>query len=109
MIDNLIPLDDANIFFNSTTHEIAVGVQGSIESANSKKYPFWIRRMDRITAEHLFGIKYTKGTKNQIIADLLGLILYECEQGNMDLHSALKEIRKIEGVSKYIDRKQFWN
>jgi len=65
---------------------------------NSVKYPNWI----------CVGGDAKAYSKINAIADLFGELLWLWEQDRINLKGALIEIRKIEGVTEWLDERGIW-
>lgn len=96
-----IPIKEARVYWNSETGKVVVGTIKH-PATRDRYYDLWIC-MNGITMD------YTKANQTEAICDLFAVLLWWWENDMIDLKCALREIRKIEGVSEWLDFKKYWS
>lgn len=94
----IIPINEARVYWNDETGEVVVGTMNHSATNDSAKYPSWI----------CVGGAEKPFTQVEAIADLFGELLWLWERDLINLKAALIEIRKIEGVTEWLDRGRIW-
>ena len=98
MSNESIPIDKARVYWNDETGEVVVGTVKHPATSDSRKYPSWI----------CVGGADKPFTQVEAIADLFGEVLWLWERDRINLKAALIEVRKIEGVTEWLDRGRIW-
>lgn len=96
MSNGTIPIDEARVYWNTDTGEVAVGDIDCAATRDHKRYPSWI--CTRKKGEQ----------KTKAIACLFGELLWLYERDRINLKAALKEVRKIDGVCEWLDEGRVW-
>ena len=93
-----IPIKKARLYWNEETDDVLVANEKHPAKSDSVKYPNWI----------CVGGNAKAYSKINAIADLFGELLWLWEQDRINLKGALIEIRKIEGVTEWLDERGIW-
>lgn len=93
-----ILINDARVYWNDETGEVVVGTINHPATNDSARYPSWI----------CVGGADKPFTQVEAIADLFGQLLWLWERDRINLKAALIEIRKIEGVTEWLDNGRIW-
>jgi hypothetical protein len=93
-----IPIKKARLYWNEKTDAVLVANEKHPAKSDSVKYPNWI----------CVGGDAKAYSKINAIADLFGELLWLWEQDRINLKGALIEIRKIEGVTEWLDERGIW-
>ena len=96
MSDQKIPIKEARVYWNSDTGEVAVGTIDHPATKDSARYPSWIC------------VKTYEAHTLECVACLFGELLWLWERQRINLKAALQEIRKIEGVTEWLDNGRVW-
>lgn len=91
-----IPIKDARVYWNQETGEVAVGTIEHPATSDSLRYPTWIC------------VSSEGHSEIECIACLFGELLWNYERGRINLKAALAEIRKIQGVTEWLDEGRVW-
>lgn len=97
-MDQKIPIKKARLYWNEETGDVLVADEKHPAKSNGVKYPSWI----------CVGGDAKAFSKINAIADLFGELLWLWEQDRINLKAALVEIRKIEGVTEWLDQGSIW-
>jgi len=99
MSNVIIPIDQARVYWNDNTGEVVVGTITHPATDNSARFPCWICTGNGSVSNY---------TETEAIADLFGELLWLWECDRINLKAALKEVRKIKGVSEWLDNGRIW-
>ena len=92
-----IPINEARVYWNQDTGDVAVGTIDHPATRDSRRYPSWI--CVRVRDGH---------SELECIACLFGELLWMHERGRINLKAALPEVRKIQGVTEWLDEGRVW-
>lgn len=100
MNDIKIPIKEARVYWNDETGKVVVG---TIEhpATRDRYYNCWICMCS-------LWEDYTKATQTEAICDLFAELFWLHEHDRINLKNALQEIRKIEGVTEWLDLHKYW-